>query len=405
MIIDRKKFIKYLTVSLLGIQSSGFGRLFSRSDDNAPMEFGWTTCLTYETGNRRLSFEYYNHLLEEMNANGMTRLIVMMASHGYFDPQNHGLAWPVKNKKLIYQLDKNAVNAYEESEFFSKVITRAKKLNIKIQIEIKYLGMIGIEEGYPGVEFLRTKEGNIIHTIRPEASDYERRAIESLHICCDSPQAHLYMRDKITDVLTRYKNLDGIVLEHPSYSGDNTCYCKWSRERVKKDTGKNIEDLSASELREWKSLRIKERLIDLKRLIKSINPKFEFGFYTGFSPSDGNIASFQQNRGHQTETIKEVGLDFVMPYCEGRHKEHETEEIEKVINYLAPLDFYLHTTIRRDSPHNYKLPPKGPDYIKNIIRWGLQYRNQNSRFKGMMFFNEVKIPQENRDAVYQFIKD
>ena len=265
--------------------------------------------------------------------------------------------------------------------------------------------MIGIEEGYPGVEFLRTKEGNIIHTIRPEASDYERRAIESLHICCDSPQAHLYMRDKITDVLTRYKNLDGIVLEHPSYSGDNTCYCKWSRERVKKDTGKNIEDLSASELREWKSLRIKERLIDLKRLIKSINPKFEFGFYTGFSPSDGNIASFQQNRGHQTETIKEVGLDFVMPYCEGRHKEHETEEIEKVINYLAPLDFYLHTTIRRDSPHNYKLPPKGPDYIKNIIRWGLQYRNQNSRFKGMMFFNEVKIPQENRDAVYQFIKD
>ena len=102
MVIDRKKFIKYLTVSLLGIQSSGFGRLFSRSDDNAPMEFGWTTCLTYETGNRRLSFEYYNHLLEEMNANGMTRLIVMMASHGYFDPQNHGLAWPVKNKKLIY---------------------------------------------------------------------------------------------------------------------------------------------------------------------------------------------------------------------------------------------------------------------------------------------------------------
>ena len=405
MMINRGKFLKYLATSILGIQSRGIGRLLSLEESSSHLEFGWTTCLTYETGNRRLSFDYYNHLLEEMSVNRMTRLIVMMASHGYFDPQNHGLAWPVNNKKLMYQVDKKAVNAHEESEFFSKIIIRAKELNIKILIEIKYLGMIGIEEGYPGVEFLRTKEGRIIHTIPAKASEYERRAIECLHICCDNPQAHLYMRDKITDVLTRYKNLDGIVLEHPSYSGDNTCFCKWSHERVKKDTGKEIEELSNSELQEWKSLRIKETLVDLKRLVKTINPKFEFGFYSGFSPSDGDIAKFQLNRGHNTEILKEVGLDFVMPYCEGRHKESETEEIENVIKYLAPLDFHLHTTIRRDSPHNYNLPPKGPDYIKNIISWGKKYSKRNNRFKGMIFFNEVKIPQENRDAVYKYIND
>ncbi len=403
MLINRKKFLKYLAASFFGLQGRGFGRILPTGDNNNQMEYGWTTCLTYETNDRRLSFDYYNNLLEEIAANGMTRLIVMMASHGYFSPKNHGIAWPVRNQKLTYQIDKKAVNAQEETEFFSKIITRAKELNIKILIEIKYLGMIGVEKGYPGVEFLRTKEGNIIHTIRPEASDYERRAIECLHLCCDSPQAHLYMRDKISDVLTRYQNLDGIVLEHPSYSGD-TCYCQHSRERIMKDTGRDIDNLSRDELLEWKSHRIRETLIDLKKLVKSINPQFEYAFYSGFSPSDSNIAAFQQNRGHDTKALNEVGLDFVMPYCEGRHKEFETVEIERVIDYLAPLDFYLHTTIRRDAPHNYKLPPKGPDYVKNIIRWGKEYHKKNNRFKGMIFFNEVKIPQENRDAVYQSIK-
>jgi hypothetical protein len=46
------------------------------------------------------------------------------------------------------------------------------------------------------------------------------------------------------------------------------------------------------------------------------------------------------------------------------------------------------------------LPPKGPEYVKNIIEWGKAYSRRNNRFKGMTFFNEVKIPDENREAVY-----
>jgi len=397
--MNRKKFLKFLAGSFLGIPLMGS----LRAENVLRMAFGWTTCLTYETGERRLGFDYYNHLLEEMSAHGMSRLIVMMASHGYFSPGNHGLAWPVRNEKLRYQLDKKALNANEETEFFSRVISRAKELNIRVLIEIKYLGMIGIEQGYPGVEVLRTREGNIIHTIRPEASAYERRAIECLHLCCDNAQAHAYMRDKISDVLNRYPNLDGLVLEHPSYSGD-TCFCTDSRRRIKADTGREIEELSRDQWLAWKSRRIKETLLDLKDLVRSINPAFEFGFYSGFSPSDGNIAAFQEDRGHNPETLAEAGLDFIMPYCEGRHEQYETEEVERVIDYMAPLDFYLHTTIRRNSPHNYKLPPKGPDYIKNIINWGIAYGRKNKRFKGMTFFNEVNIPQENRQAVYESIK-
>ena len=84
------------------------------------MIFGWTTCLTYQTEDRELGYDYFSNLLDEMNEHGMTYLIVMMASHGYFSPGNHGLAWPVKNPKLKPQLDQKAVNAHEETEFFSK---------------------------------------------------------------------------------------------------------------------------------------------------------------------------------------------------------------------------------------------------------------------------------------------
>ncbi len=395
--MKRQEFIK-----ILGTLPFAFWNVACHKTNHKKMNFGWTTCLTYETNDRKLGYDYFSNLLDEMHAHGMGHLIVMMASHGYYSPLNHGLAWPVKNEKLKLQVDKKAVNAFEETEFFSKIIKKAHSLNIKIFIEIKYLGMIGVKEGYPGVKFLTKKDGSSIHQTPPEAGEYERKATETLHLCCDSSQAHQYMRDKITDVLTRYKDLDGIVLEHPSYSGD-TCYCTDSLQRIKQDTGKEMDELSTTEIRQWKAIRIRDTLIDLKNLAKSINPNFQFGFYTGFSPSDGDIAKFQLDRGHDPKTLKEIGCDFLMPYCEGRHKEQEIEEIQKVIDFLAPMDIYLHTTIRRDAPHNYKLPPKGPKYIKSIIKWGKEYYKTNPRFKGMTFFNEVKLPDENRQAVYDSI--
>jgi hypothetical protein len=400
MEINRRKFLNILGITpfaLYGIKFKGF---WNRHKPD--LNFGWTTCLTYQTDDRKLGYEYFSHLLDEMHGHGMTRLTVMMASHGNFSPMNHGLAWPVKNEKLKPQLDKKAVNAYEETEFFSRVIDKSHRLNIKIYIEIKYLGMRGIYEGYPEIEVLRKKDGQIIHSIPPEASTDEREKIESLHICCDNKQARQYMRDKIFDVLTRYQNLDGIVLEHPSYAND-TCYCNGTQHQLKHDLGKTIDELSVEEYQHWKSKRIRDTLIDLRNLAKSINPKFEFGFYTGFSPSDGNIENFQLTRGHDPEMLKEVGFDFIMPYCEGRHKESETREIEKVIDYLDFPHIYLHTTIRREPPVNYPLPPKGPEYIKSIIYWGKEYAKTNEQFNGMTFFNEVKIPEENRQAVYDSI--
>ena len=399
MNVSRRKFLKLTATGL--ITAAGRSENTLRSG-RREMICGWTTCLTYQTGQRKLGLAYYSHLLDEMKAHRMNRLIVMVASHGYYSPGNHGLAWPVRNPKLMPQIDKNALNAHEETEFFSRVIHKAHRLGIEVFIEIKYLGMIGIRDGYPGVEFLTKRDGSDCHRIPENADEYERRAIQSLHLCCDSDPAHEYMRDKLRDVLERYRELDGIVLEHPSYFG-GSCFCSGSREKFIQATGKSLEKADSEEVLNWKNSRIRDRLLNLKQLIQSIKPDFQFGFYSGFSPEDGNVTAYQRKRGHQIETLKQVGTDFIMPYCEGRHREKEGREIEKVIDYLAPLNVYVHMTIRKEMPHNYRLPPKGPKYIKQMINWGKQMFKKNDRFLGMTFFNEVKIPPENRQAVYESI--
>jgi hypothetical protein len=406
MHLTRRNFAKSLgagvAASIFGIPLSRRTLAATKSDQTRKMIFGWTTCLTYETGVRKLGFDHFSSLLDEMKAEGMTRLIVMMASHGLYSPGNHGLAWPVKNPKLKPQLDRNALNAHSETEFFSRVIEKARRLKLEVFVEVKYLGLAGVKEGYPGLEFLTNEQGGYLHQVEASATPLERESIESLHICCDSEIAHQFMRDQIRDVLESYPGLDGLVLEHPSYFG-NACYCKSSRQQLVRDTGKDIATVNREVLAQWKCNRIRDRLIDLKKLIKSLNSNLQLGFYTGFSPPDGNVVSYHRDRGHAIETLREVGLDFVLPYCEGRHLNEETREIEKVIRYLDPLPVYLHTNIRRDPPRNYPLPPKGPEYIRNIIEWGKRYFEANERFVGMTFFNEVKIPEENRQAVYQAV--
>ncbi len=403
---SRRNFLRALNIGLFSFAGSGLSKSITaragKADHRRKIIFGWTTCLTYETHERKLGFDYFSHLLDEMNRHGMTRLVVMMASHGNYSPGNHGIAWPVKNNKLKPQVDKSALNAFEETEFFSHIVEKAHGLGIQVFMEIKYLGMAGLKKSYPGITFLTERDGSPLHSPPEGASEFEKEAIESLHICHDNEQAHTYMRDKIADVLKRYQRVDGIVLEHPSYFGD-TCYCPSTRKKLFRDMGKDIYAIDKDEFLEWKNIQIRDRLVDLKQLVKSINPQFQFGFYTGFSPEDGNVSAYQKNRGHSIETLRQVGLDFVMPYCEGRHRDRETMELEKVIQYLSPLKIYLHTTIRRNPPRNYPLPPKDPAYIESMIHWGKNYFLENERFMGMTFFNEVNIPEENRRAVYDFM--
>jgi len=41
--------------------------------------------------------------------------------------------------------------------------------------------------------------------------------------------------------------------------------------------------------------------------------------------------------------------------------------------------------------------------VRNIIKWAKSYYSHSDRMIGMTFFNEVKIPPDNRQAVYDTI--
>lgn len=358
---------------------------------NPGMKFGWTTCLTYETGQRRLGYDYFSRLLDEMKANGMAWIMIMIENCHLppLDPYNHGFAWPVKNHRLKAFVDQAAINADPSSEFISKIVAKARQLNIAVYFEIKYWGVKGLQQSYPG----------IFDKARKADAEWETG---DLHICCDNDLGHQYMRDKIKDLLEIYPDIDGMVLEHPSYWGP--CACHSTKEKFILDAGKEISTANIDEVLKWQNTRIARAVSDLSQLAKSMQPGMKFALFTGFSPEDGNIAGFQYQRGHGIETLREIGLDYVMPYCEGRHKEKEPQEMERVIHYLSPLKICLHTTIRKNPPRGYPLPPKDPEYIRKIIKWAMNYAEKEPRLFGMSFFNEVNIPQENRDAVYESIR-
>jgi hypothetical protein len=172
---------------------------------------------------------------------------------------------------------------------------------------------------------------------------------------------------------------------------------------VREDLGKPVEELSAEEHNRWKCRRIRDTLIEIRSQARAVIPGLKLGFYTGFSPPDGNVRGYQEARGHAAQTIREAGRDFLMPYGEGRHADRETTELERVVDYLAPQPVYLHTVVRRESPHNYPLPIKDPTYVRRIVAWGKEMARREPRFLGMTFFNEVRVPPDNRQAVYQGI--
>lgn len=363
--------------------------------------FGWTTCLNYEIGPEPLGFEHFRRLLDEMDGNGMRMVIVMMASEGPFDPLHHGLAWPARGP-LASMVDPTAVNADPRTEFFGRFIDAAHAKGIEVFIEIKFLGLDGVEEAYPGIEFTVDGEGRRNVKV-PDGADVEtRRRTVSQPICCDGEQAMRFFLDKMRDVLGRYPALDGVVLEHPSYPR-GCCFCDATRRRLLADIGRTPESAAPEELVRWKAMRIRDILTEVRHEARRLIPGLQLGFYTGFSPADGDIRGFQEGRGHAPEAVREAGWDFVMPYCEGRHREREAAELERVIGYLEPMPVLVHAVIRRESPRGYPLPPKDPAYVGGIVASCAALARREPRFRGMCFFNEVKVPPDNRQAAYDGI--
>lgn len=364
------------------------------------MKFGWTTCLTYETEKRKLGHDYFSALLNEMKHNGMQQLVIMMDNCHLppVDPYNHGLAWCVKNPRLKPFIDHDAVNANPGTEFVSKIIDQAHELDIEVLFEIKYHGLRDLKISYPGIDTLCATG-----------------ASATMSICCDSDAAHQYMRDKTEDILTAYPKVDGITLEHPSFWG--VCRCTASVKRNLESLGTGTRANNEDAILDRQAGRISWCVSDLINIAKAIVPDLQFGMTSGYMPTDSEAEEYARFRGHSIaekyarfrghtiEALKNIkGLDFVLPYGEGRHRDKETVALEKLIEYLNPLNIYIHTVIRKTSPEGYPLPSVGPAYIENIVAWAKKYSRTNARLLGLTFFNEVRIPDENRTAVYESIQ-
>ena len=65
-----------------------------------------------------------------------------------------------------------------------------------------------------------------------------------------------------------------------------------------------------------KSIRIRDTHIDLKKLVKSFIQKFEYGFYTKVSLTDGNILDYQNNRGHNPKPWRRLNLLLFYPIAQ-----------------------------------------------------------------------------------------
>ena len=64
--MKRQEFIK-----ILGTLPFAFWNVACHKTNHKKMNFGWTTCLTYETNDRKLGYDYFSNLLDKMHAHGM----------------------------------------------------------------------------------------------------------------------------------------------------------------------------------------------------------------------------------------------------------------------------------------------------------------------------------------------
>lgn len=350
--------------------------------NNDKLYLGWQIGITYEAerpeGN---TLPNMLKLLDEMAANGMNILSLMMTSYAYFDPAHDGFTWPVQNEKLECFRDKRCLNADAKTEFVSTVIEEAEKRGIEIQLfsNLAIYNPDRISKSYPGAALQRARNG-------------EER---SWLFCPDSADIWQLENDEMADLLRFYnhKNVKSIGYERLSYAS-GSCYCDATAEKFCKDTGEPIiaygdgDDL----FDDWKVNSITGKMSELNKKIKTIKPDTEVWLHSSCAPG----------WGHDAGQLRGAGVDCVVPHV--AHFQMDKTGFDGLLDRVGPNDTVLHICVRDKALPNYKIWQKTPEIIEEIGDWALGYRRANGRLKGILFFNENTVSDENRTAVYRLTK-
>ncbi|MBN2851933.1 MAG: hypothetical protein JXQ23_04275 [Clostridia bacterium] len=349
---------------------------------NKEFYLGWQVGITYGSakpeGN---SFKYMIRLLDEMSDHGMNYLSLMMTSYAYFDKGHDGFSWPVRNRKLECLRDKNALNANEKTEYVSAVIEEAKKRGIGIQL-FSNLSIYNPEK--------------IIFSF-PEATEQKQKNGQSCPwlFCPECDDVLQAENSEIEDLLTYYhhENVCSIGYERLSFS-PGSCYCRFCQEKFFNDTGKNIFDYQDGDLLfdEWKNKNISEKLYNFNRRIKDKKNDIEIWLHT----------SCAKGWGHQPDKLQDSLVDYVMPHI--AHFKTTRQEYISKMDKLAPCEMVLQMCVRNKGLQNYPLWEKTPQIIAEVGEWIYDYVQQDHRLKGVVFFNENNVSDDNRNAVYQLVE-
>ena len=346
------------------------------------MILGWQIGISYEAatpeGNH---FDKMLRLLDEMAEHGMNYLSLMMTSYARFDPGHDGFCWPVKDRKLECFRDKNCLNADAKTEFVSKVIDEAEQRNIGIQLfsNLAIYNPERIRVSFPNTGEQQLKNGEpcpwLFCPVCGDVWELEQREIEDLLMFYNHP------------------NVKSVGYERLSFS-PGTCCCAACTEKYKIETGKDIHDFSDGDMLfdRWKADVITAKMKVLNEKIKSIKPDMQVFLHS--SCADG--------WGHDPKRLKDASVDAVMPHI--AHFETTKRQFDALLDKLTPNDIVLQMCVRNRVLKNYPIWAKTPQIISQFGDWIMQYREKDDRLKGVLFFNENTVCEENRKAVYEVVK-
>jgi len=340
---------------------------------------GWQVGLTYQAAAAGgVGRGHLLRLLDEMAEHGMNTLSLMMQSYGCYDPDHDGYAWPVQHEKLRPYRDSAATNAQPGQEFLRGIIDAAAARGIAIHLFLNWgiWNPAKIAPHYP--------EAALQHAPGSPPSDW-------LH-CPDSPGAWQLGLDEVEDLLTFYRhpNVTSFAFERISYQCQDRCHCPHTQRSFLADTGGPLAEATPPRVEAWKNEHIGARLRAYTAHIRRLRPEITIGLHTQCAPG----------WGHDSGRLRQQGIDYLLPHT--IQFPTSQEELNAMLERLAPNPCVLHFCTRDRRPANYDLWIKTPAIIEQALRWVREYPGDN--LAGLLFFNEPATSPANRQAVYRGIR-
>lgn len=340
---------------------------------------GWQIGITYQTGEiPGLSKQYLHDLLLEMKDNGMNFVSFMMCSTAENDPYHDGYAWPVTNPKLACYMDKDCTNAVKNTEFLSEILKEAAELEFHVDLfQNAFSWGNRVKTGYPALT----------------------KTYSDFHHCVDNPAAWEIACAEVEDLFAYYSKspINSYGFEMVGRWG---CKCRDTMKRfnVALSSGQ-LENYAKSDNEDklfgiWERLDARQMLKQYVSAVRRIAPSVDI-WHHGYR----ELGDLPGNR-FSPASYREGNVDVAMPCI---HSITNEDDFRVVINSAEDFPLVLHVDTRGTPTMNYNIPLKTPEYIRNMGEWVVKYCREC--LTGVVFFNESSTSRENKNAVYEVLKN